>query len=304
MNYILDFANPIAVGINTKVVRAYLANSSQVFAAKLIDYSNKPMEFVQRARQEARLLQELNGHPNIIKTYAVYEKENTLHIIMEYIDCDLLSHLSTMTSGMSENDARELFKQLLNIVQHLHKKLIVHGDIKLENLLFDKNSNRVVMIDFGSSSKLTKKSQKLNLLTGTAQYVAPEVVLAQEYNGFKSDVYSLGVVLFALATNRLPFDDEDGVYYYSWVENFHDLLKNPAPREMPPVPLSPSLLSLLERVLCMHPEQRLCISKVKKEAWFKTKISKSKDSSIGNSHCVPKKNSFFKMKYLSTILAA
>jgi len=263
------FTDVIAQSSNTKVVKATLPNSTQIFACKIISYEGKSENFVQRAREEANLLQELNGHPNIIRTYEIFEENNNMYLIMEYIDCDLLTFLGEFETGLSEEKAFTIFKQLRKTLSFLHKKLIVHGDIKLENLLYNRLTNQVVMIDFGSASRLTKKSQYLDILTGTPQYVAPEVVIAENYDGFQSDVYSLGVVLFALVTNRLPFDDEDGVYYYSWVENFGDALFGNNERMLPPILLSLSLKCLLQKMLALNPQTRIKLSKIKHQPWFR-----------------------------------
>eukprot|EP01103_Thecamoeba_quadrilineata_P009281 TRINITY_DN19016_c0_g1_i1.p1 TRINITY_DN19016_c0_g1~~TRINITY_DN19016_c0_g1_i1.p1 ORF type:complete len:333 (-),score=27.93 TRINITY_DN19016_c0_g1_i1:140-1138(-) len=270
--YILDLDNPIAQGTSTKVVKATRPGSYEIFAVKIIDLKNKTAEFISRARQEAHLHQILSGHRNIIRTFDVFEENMVLHIVMEYISCDLLTYLSDRHGGLSEAESRHIFKQLRKVISYLHRKNIVHGDIKLENVLFETLSCRIVLIDFGSASILQKKDEALTILSGTQQYVAPEVVLGEHYDGRKSDIYSLGVVLFCITTNRLPFDDEDGIYYYSWVENFHEALgSGDVSRMLPPVPLTTPLVDLLQKMLCLDPKHRITMKKIKSDAWHKNK---------------------------------
>jgi serine/threonine-protein kinase HSL1 (negative regulator of Swe1 kinase) len=260
---------PIAEGTNTRVYRARGVNNTAEYAVKEINLANASPQFVQRARQEAELLLELSGHPNVIKTREVYEENNALYMVMDYVDTDLLTYLSEFECGLSEKETCHLFRQLVKILKHLHSKNIVHGDIKLENILYDRKTQNLLLIDFGSASRVQSKSSKLQVMSGTPQYVAPEVILQEEYDGFKSDLYSLGVVLFALATNRLPFDDEDGVYYYSWVENYHDALFSSNTRLLPPCPLSRSLTSLIRSLLALNPGLRGNVNDILSHPWVK-----------------------------------
>jgi len=251
-------------------MKASIPNSSQVFAVKEVFLKDCSPEVRNRAYLEADILKSLNGHPNVIRLHEIYETEESLFFVFDYFEQDLLTHLSTFEGGMPEREARSVFKQMLRVLNYLHKKRIIHGDLKLDNFLFDPSQKRVILIDFGSASKLLKKDDPtLRILSGTASYVAPEVVVDQQYNGYLSDIYSLGVILFGLATNRLPFEDEDSVYYYSWVENYLDSLNCPTTRMLPPVPLSPELLELLEKMLCLNPKFRIPLKKIKKDPWVK-----------------------------------
>eukprot|EP01103_Thecamoeba_quadrilineata_P005529 TRINITY_DN15310_c0_g1_i1.p1 TRINITY_DN15310_c0_g1~~TRINITY_DN15310_c0_g1_i1.p1 ORF type:complete len:333 (+),score=38.36 TRINITY_DN15310_c0_g1_i1:91-999(+) len=264
----MDASKPIAEGPNGKVVKATHADSLRNFAVKIIYLADTSTEVIERAKIEADILKILNGHPNIIRVHDIFEQDRMLHIVMDYIDLDLLSYLSSFEGGLTENEASAIFKQILHVMKFMHKKKIVHGDIKLDNFLYDRSKQRVVLIDFGSASYLHKKNDVLHIITGTCHYVAPEVILEEEYNGYKSDVYSLGVLLFCLATNRLPFDDEDSNYYYSWVENYYDSLKFPELRMLPPVMLSSALTDLVQKMLCLDPKKRIPLEKIKREPWL------------------------------------
>jgi len=265
----LRFEDAINESGNAKVVKASVGSSSQLVAVKEVYLKDRSWEVQSRAHLERDILKSLSGHPNVVRLYEAYETEEALFFVLDYYEKDLLTHLSSFEGGMPEREARGLFKQMLRVLKYLHQKKIVHGDLKLDNFLFDDSQQRIVLIDFGSASRLSKKDSTLRILSGTASYVAPEVVVDQEYDGYLSDIYSLGVILFCLATNRLPFEDEDSVYYYSWVENYLDSLHCPTTRMLPPVPLSPELLQLLEKMLCLNPKFRIPLKKIKKDPWVK-----------------------------------
>jgi serine/threonine protein kinase len=89
-------------------------------------------------------------------------------------------------------------------LRYCHKNLVVHRDIKLENLLID-DEGVVKICDFGVSKQLDNKSALISGKSGTPAYMAPEVQLVQQYNGFTADVWSLGVCLFAMVCGAVPF---------------------------------------------------------------------------------------------------
>jgi len=120
---------------------------------------------------------------------------------------------------------------------------------------------------------LLKRTKYLDIISGTPQYVAPEVIMGGVYDGFKADIYSVGVVLYCLVTYNLPFDDQDTQNYYAWVENFHDSLRGEAPprKFFPKVFLSHDLEDLIMKMLTINPSERISIKGIKKCLWFKKK---------------------------------
>lgn len=104
---------------------------------------------------------------------------------------------------LSENEARHIFRQLVEGTKYLHEKHIVHRDLKLENALIDGEKN-IKIIDFGFSVS-TKKEEILKNFCGTPSYMAPEIVTRKEYNGMYADVWALGVMLYIMLSGKLPF---------------------------------------------------------------------------------------------------
>ena len=105
---------------------------------------------------------------------------------------------------------QRIFTQLVGAVTYVHNMSCVHRDLKLENILLDKNEN-VKLCDFGFTREYESKIAHLQTFCGTMCYSAPEMLRGEKYAGEKVDVWSLGIILYALLTGELPFDDEDGM---------------------------------------------------------------------------------------------
>lgn len=104
--------------------------------------------------------------------------------------------------------AQKIFTQLVGAVAHVHNMSCVHRDLKLENILLDKHEN-VKLCDFGFTREYEGKTSHLQTFCGTVCYSAPEMLRGEKYAAEKVDVWSLGVILYALLTGELPFDDDD-----------------------------------------------------------------------------------------------
>ena len=103
---------------------------------------------------------------------------------------------------------QKIFTQLVGAVAYVHNMSCVHRDLKLENILMDKNEN-VKLCDFGFTREYEGKMSYLQTFCGTVCYSAPEMLRGEKYAGEKVDVWSLGIILFSLLTGELPFDDDD-----------------------------------------------------------------------------------------------
>ena len=109
---------------------------------------------------------------------------------------------------MAENDVQRVFTQLVGAVSFVHNKGCVHRDLKLENILLDKHGN-VKLVDFGFTREYAGSTSYLQTWCGTICYSAPEMIKGEKYAGEKVDVWSLGIILYALLVGELPFDDDD-----------------------------------------------------------------------------------------------
>ncbi|MCD4837308.1 Stk1 family PASTA domain-containing Ser/Thr kinase [Neobacillus sedimentimangrovi] len=173
-----------------------------------MDFANDE-EFIRRFRREAQSATSL-AHPNIVNIYDVGEENDLYYIVMEYVDGQTLKQYIQQNSPLRVEKALEIMKELASAISHAHQNQIIHRDIKPQNILIDHNGN-VKITDFGIAMALSATTiTQTNSVLGSVHYLSPE----QARGGMatrKSDIYSLGIVMFELLTGRLPFSGESAV---------------------------------------------------------------------------------------------
>jgi len=160
---------------------------------------------VLREIQAGKLL----SHPSIIHFEETFETSSSVYLVMEYFPSDdIFSILEDRDFvPFQESEARAIFRQLVSALAHAHDKGVAHRDIKLENILMDKKNN-IRLIDFGLCDFVLDSSnhKKFSIdSVGSPAYIAPEIIMGRSYDAFQADVWSTGVVLFALLYGRFPF---------------------------------------------------------------------------------------------------
>ncbi|XP_028718959.1 sperm motility kinase X-like [Peromyscus leucopus] len=144
------------------------------------------------------------AHPNIIKLLHVVQTRETTYLVMEHAsEGDLLHHVLEL-GALEESKAPRLFTQILHAVKYCHDNLIIHRDIKANNILLDHRGN-VKLSDFGLSTKVIP-GQKLGDFCGTLHYCAPELFGKEAYDGHATDIWSLGMLLFLMVAGHFPFN--------------------------------------------------------------------------------------------------
>ncbi|VEF48448.1 serine/threonine protein kinase with PASTA sensor(s) [Bacillus freudenreichii] len=173
-----------------------------------LDFADED-EFIRRFQREAQSATSLN-HPNIVNIFDVGEEDNIYYIVMEYVDGMTLKQYIQNYYPISVEKVIDIVKQLTSALAHAHYNHIIHRDIKPQNILIDHDGN-VKITDFGIAMALTATSiTQTNAVLGSVHYLSPE----QARGGMatkKSDIYSLGIVMFELLTGRLPFSGESAV---------------------------------------------------------------------------------------------
>ncbi|KAG0671280.1 hypothetical protein C6P42_003624, partial [Pichia californica] len=151
------------------------------------------------------IIMKLISHPNIMALYDVWENKNELYLVLEYVEGGELFDFLINNGRLSEKDAVKYFRMIINGVSYCHKFNICHRDLKPENILLDKNG-KIKIADFGMAA-LETQQKLLETSCGSPHYASPEIVAGKNYHGSPSDVWSCGIILFALLTGHLPFDD-------------------------------------------------------------------------------------------------
>lgn len=173
-----------------------------------LDFANDE-EFIRRFHREAQSATSL-AHQNIVSIYDVGEEEDIYYIVMEYVEGQTLKQYIQQYSPLRVEAAIDIMKQLTSAIAHAHQNHIVHRDIKPQNILIDRKGN-VKITDFGIAMALSSTSiTQTNSVIGSVHYLSPEQARGGMANK-KSDIYSLGIVLFELLTGRLPFFGESAV---------------------------------------------------------------------------------------------
>ena len=204
---------------------------------------------------EISILKKTN-HPNIIKYIDFYQDDYYYYIVMEYIGNGDLGDL-LFERGLRIDESKKIFCQLLSCIDYCHKNSIVHRDIKVENILVtNKDDLTIKLIDFGlsihSDSDLSKISK-----SGTLEYACPELLRAGAYDIIKADIWSMGVVLYVMITNRLPFEGsclemQNNIRYYNY-----DLKILP----------DADLQDLISKIFVPE-DRRITIDQIKKHPWI------------------------------------
>ncbi|KAH8379572.1 hypothetical protein KR009_005653 [Drosophila setifemur] len=216
----------------------------------------KSLDVVGKIRREIQNLK-LFRHPHIIKLYQVISTPSDIFMIMEYVSGGELFDYIVKQGKLQEHQARRFFQQIISGVDYCHRHMIVHRDLKPENLLLDHNMH-VKIADFGLSNMMLD-GEFLRTSCGSPNYAAPEVISGKLYAGPEVDIWSCGVILYALLCGTLPFDDEHVPTLFRKIKS-----------GIFPIPeyLNKQVVNLVCQMLQVDPLKRANIEEIKKHEWF------------------------------------
>ena len=191
-------------GAFAKVYLIHHKSTSLPYALKIIPKSQLAPSDKTRISREISILSK-TSHINIIKFHRLLETQSHYYIITDYCKNGELFQYILTHRNINESEASIFFYQIVNAVHYLHSLNIIHRDIKPENILLSEN-NILKVIDFGLSNYYSK-NKLLETPCGSLCYAAPETLTGCAYDGKKSDVWSIGVILFAMLCGYLPFQN-------------------------------------------------------------------------------------------------
>lgn len=220
----------------------------------------KKMDVAEKINREIQILK-LFRHPHIIKLYEVITTPTDIFMIMEYVPGGELFDYIVKHGKSSEADGRKFFQQIISGVAYCHRHMVVHRDLKPENLLLDADGN-VKIGDFGLSN-IMADGELLKTSCGSPNYAAPEVISGKLYAGPEVDVWSCGVILYALLCGTLPFDDASVSHLFKKIKSGH--FRKPSH-------LSPSVVDLLQQMLQVNTVKRITIHQIMEHEWFKVDL--------------------------------
>ena len=251
----------IGSGAFGKVILGLHMITGEKVAIKILDkfiLSQTPEDY-ELVRQELNILK-IVKHKYIVQLYEILETPQHIFIIMEYCERqDIMDYILTR-NRLSEDESLKYFQQLVNALYYLHSQNITHRDIKIDNLLLDRNLD-LKLIDFGLSTRY-RDDKLLNQPCGTVVYAAPEVLDCKEYHGMLADVWSSGIVLFGMLSGFLPFGDPD--------DEVNKKLVLQGRIEFPKF-FSKQATDLLKHMLDVNPLTRYTLEEIMAHPWFNKK---------------------------------
>jgi len=224
-------------------------------AIKIVNREKLNESVLMKVEREITIMK-LIEHPNVLRLYDVYENKKYLYLILEHVSGGELFDYLVKKSRLTIKEARKFFKQIISALDFCHSHLICHRDLKPENLLLDDKLN-IKIADFGMAS-LQVDGSMLETSCGSPHYACPEVIRGEKYDGRKADVWSCGVILYALLVGALPFDDDN-------LKQLLEKIKKGSFQIPPYVP--PECQDLLRGMIEVDASKRMRLEDVNKHPW-------------------------------------
>ncbi|KAF7458505.1 putative histone kinase SNF1 [Cryptosporidium felis] len=248
----------LGVGSFGKVKMAIHEPTGKKVAVKIMNkLKMKAINMYEKAIKEICILQSVI-HPHIIRLYQVIDTPSDIYMVMEYVPGGELFDYIIQKGRLSEEEARKFFQQIISAMEYCNFNGICHRDLKPENIFLDDQCN-IKIGDFGLSSYIND-GDFLNTSCGSPNYAAPEVVSGKAYTGPEIDVWSCGVILYALLCGTLPFDDEN-------VGNLFRKIRHGA--FTIPGHISDHAKALISKMLTVDPSLRITYKEIRYNSWFR-----------------------------------
>ncbi|MEQ2242832.1 Serine/threonine-protein kinase brsk2 [Ilyodon furcidens] len=230
--------------------------TGQKVAIKIVNREKLSESVLMKVEREIAILK-LIEHPHVLKLHDVYENNKYLYLVLEHVSGGELFDYLVKKGRLTPKEARKFFRQIISALDFCHSHSICHRDLKPENLLLDEKNN-IRIADFGMAS-LQVGDSLLETSCGSPHYACPEVIRGEKYDGRRADVWSCGVILFALLVGALPFDHDNLRQLLEKVKSgvFH------MPHFIPP-----DCQSLLKGMIEVNPEKRLTLEAIQKHSWY------------------------------------
>ncbi len=173
-----------------------------------------PPELAFRSEIRTRFLREAEtaaqlSHPNIVPIYSVDERDGLVYFVMAFVDGDTVASRLHARGPMAPDEVRHILIQVADALAYAHERGVVHRDIKPDNILLDREDNRVLVTDFGIARAITEGADArltaTGMAIGTPAYMSPEQCMGEREIDGRSDLYSLGIVAYQMLTGELPF---------------------------------------------------------------------------------------------------
>lgn len=253
-----EILDELGQGAMATVYKAYDPRINRELAIKVLRPEHTVnQEFLSRFLRETRAVGKLN-HPNIVKIYDVGEYENQPYIAMELLTGQFLDHIMDSGQRFSMEDVVLIARQLSSALDCAHSKGVIHRDIKPANIAWSEKNQRIILTDFGIArieNIEATQSTLVGQVLGTPKYMSPEQILGKHIDG-RTDLFSLGVVLYQLVTGQKPFSGDTLASL-----TFQITQQDPPPIEQYAPETPTALVQIIHKLLRKDPNERFSDAK-------------------------------------------
>ncbi|PFH51892.1 hypothetical protein AMATHDRAFT_39817 [Amanita thiersii Skay4041] len=217
------------------------------------------IERKQLAIEREIVVMKLIDHPNIMRLYDVWETSAELFLVLEYVQGGELFEYLCEKGRLPTAEALTYFQQIISAVDYCHRFNIAHRDLKPENILLDHACN-IKIADFGMAAwQVNKQDGMLYTSCGSPHYAAPEIINGEPYSGSAADIWSCGIILYALLAGKLPFDDDDCAALLGKVLVGKYIMSQD---------INPLAQNLIRQMLMVNVQRRITMTEIQRHPFF------------------------------------
>ena len=251
-----ELKGDIGEGNFGKVKLGIFRQTGEEFAVKILNKEMIKEKMKNTVFKENEIITKFN-HVNVVFVFNIIEDEKNYYIVMEYCKSGELFDYIVNHEHLEEDEAAYFFYQLINGVEYIHSLGVAHRDLKPENLLLT-DDKILKIIDFGLSHEFNGK-EYLKTKCGSPSYAAPEIIKGLPYDGFKTDIWCCGIILYAMVCGYLPFEGENNkILFKNIVECNPEIPEN----------LSEETQDLISSILISEPDERITINEIKRHNFY------------------------------------
>ncbi|AET38549.1 polo kinase CDC5 Ecym_3035 [Eremothecium cymbalariae DBVPG len=237
-------------------------DSGKIFAAKTVAKISIKSEKTRKKLLSEIQIHKSMRHPNIVQFTDCFEDDTNVYILLEICPNGSLMDLLKQRKQLTEPEVRFFTTQIVGAIKYMHSRRIIHRDLKLGNIFFDKHFNLKIG-DFGLAAVLANDRERKYTICGTPNYIAPEVLTGKHTgHSFEVDVWSIGVMIYALLIGKPPFQAKEVNTIYERIKvcdfNF--------PRDKP---ISSEAKVLIKDILSLDPLERPSLTEIMEYVWFR-----------------------------------
>lgn len=259
-----EFGKCLSYGPSGRVYECRNVTTGEAFSCKIISIQNiHSNDFFSHFKNELIIHSQIQ-HPGITQLKDVLVDKDLIYVILERCEGGDLNDLVMDEGGLPENRARHYFRHIMGALSYIHKLGIAHRDIKLENVLVT-SQDCAKLTDFGLCKQASADSPMMLTICGTLVYSAPEILKEEPYNGMLADIWSAGVVLYAMVSNHFPWaSDPDLPPDRTIAETARQIIEGDI--QMPNV--SYELQDLISNILTVDPADRPTADDILQHPWM------------------------------------